>query len=264
MAGIDNAMSLIRPDWPAPPRVRAAATTRVGGVSHGPWTSLNLGDHVGDRRQAVADNRRRLSEQLALPAAPRWLDQVHGNRVVAANSWRPSVRADGCFSRRPGEICVVMTADCLPVLLCDRDGQAVAALHAGWRGLAAGILDAGVAAYADHGLPPDSLLAWLGPAIGQDAYEVGDEVRDAFDRTDELAAFEENSRGRWQMSLAALARARLAALGVHAVFGGGPCTHRNVELFFSHRRDGTCGRQAALIWLLPDTRGDTRGAGLAR
>jgi YfiH family protein len=249
MAGTDVDAVLIRPDWPAPPQVHAAATTRLGGVSEGPWSSLNLGQHVGDRPQAVAENRARLTALLALPAAPLWLDQVHAAQVVGAHEWYAGLRADGCFARRPAEVCVVMTADCLPVLLCDRDGRAVAALHAGWRGLAAGVLDSGVAAFERAGSAAGELLAWLGPAIGIDVYEVGDEVRDAFDRGEERAAFRQNPRGRWQMDLAGLARARLAALGVDAVHGGDLCTHSAADRFFSHRRDGRCGRQAALIWL---------------
>lgn len=253
MADSHVAAELIRPEWPAPPQVCAAATTRSGGVSDGPWSSLNLGKHVDDRPMAVADNRRLLAARLALPAEPCWLEQVHGDRVIEAVDWVEGVQADGCIAQAAGQVCVVMSADCLPVLLCDRDGRAVAALHAGWRGLAAGILDAGVARFIDDGIAAAGLLAWLGPAIGVEAYEVGDEVRSAFDRADEIGAFRANSRGRWQMDLAALARARLAALGVAAVYGGGPCTHSDSKRFFSHRRDGICGRQAALIWLQPGT-----------
>ena len=184
--GVDSVV--IRPDWPAPPRVCAAASTRVGGVSEGPWASLNLGRHVDDRPEAVTENRSRLAAWLALESAPLWLDQVHGRRVVHAGEWVAGVQADGCFASGPAEVCVVMTADCLPVLLCDRAGQAVAALHAGWRGLAAGVLDAGVAAFANRRIAAGELLAWLGPAIGADAYEVGPEVRGVFDRPDERAA----------------------------------------------------------------------------
>jgi len=252
MAGTDIDTELIRPDWPAPEQVCAAATTRAGGVSSGSWSSLNLGQHVGDHPQAVADNRGLLEARLQLPSAPLWLDQVHGKCVVDANAWHAGVQADGCLTQRPGNVCAVMSADCLPVLLCDRGGRAVAALHGGWRGLAAGVLDTGVAAFAKRGFAATELLAWLGPAIGVDAYEVGEEVHKAFHRDEELAAFRTNSRGRWQMGLAALARARLAALGVSAVYGGGLCTHSDADRFFSHRRDGTCGRQAALIWLQPD------------
>jgi YfiH family protein len=256
MARTDSKTGLIRPDWPAPPQVRAVATTRVGGVSKGPWSSLNLGGHVGDSPEAVAENRRRLADRLALPAGPCWLDQVHGDHVTDARDWHAGLEADGCVTAGAGQVCAVMTADCLPVLLCDRGGRMVAALHAGWRGLVAGILDAGVAAFAKGEVAAGDLLAWLGPAIGADAYEVGDEVRDAFDRPDERAAFVKNARGRWQMDLAGLASARLAALGVTAVYGGGLCTHRHADRFFSHRRDGICGRQAALIWLQPDARKD--------
>ena len=251
MAGTGRVTDMIRPDWPAPPRVCAVATTRVGGLSGGPWESLNLGQHVGDDPEAVAGNRDLLAAELELPAAPLWLEQVHSGHVTDARDWHAGLRADGCIAHRAGEVCVVMTADCLPVLVCDRAGRAVAALHAGWRGLAAGILDAGIAAFAEAGFAADDLLAWFGPAIGADAYEVGDEVREAFERADEREAFLANPRGRWQMDLAALARTRLAHLGVTAVYGGDCCTHSEPERFFSHRRDGICGRQAALIWLRP-------------
>lgn len=239
---------LILPDWPAPPAVRAAATTRTGGVSTGPWAGLNLGDHVGDDAAAVAANRARLTAALALPAPPSWLAQVHGRRMLElAPGQTATAPADGALARGAGVVCTVLTADCLPVLFCDRDGTRVAAVHAGWRGLAAGILAEAVQAL---GGPPADLLAWLGPAIGQPAYEVGDDVREAFTAPGDAAAFAPNARGRWQLDLAGLARQRLAAAGVTAVFGGHWCTHGE-QRFFSHRRDGRCGRQAALIWLEP-------------
>jgi len=243
-------LELLTPEWPAPPGVRAAFTLRTGGVSAAPFDSLNLGTHVGDAATAVAENRRRLRVQLDLPAEPAWIEQVHGTRVVdlgALAATTPCATADGVVSRREGLICVVQVADCLPVLLAARDGSAVAAAHAGWRGLAAGVLEATVAAV---GVPAGRLLAWLGPAIGREHFEVGEEVRAAFARRDGSAAgsFTRNARGRWQCDLVALARGRLAALGVTAVFGGSWCTYSDPGHFFSYRRDGQCGRMAALVW----------------
>lgn len=235
---------LIRPDWPAPGRVRAVATTRAGGFSTGPWTSLNLGTHVGDDPAAVAANRARLAAAAALPAEPAWLEQVHGARVVDAADPAPGP-ADGAVATRPGVVCAVLTADCLPILVCDRAGTRVAALHGGWRGLAAGILEAGLAALDRD---PGELLAWLGPAIGPARYQVDDAVRDAFPPADH-AAFRSDGPGHWRLDLAGLARARLARAGVGAVYGGHACTHAEPARFFSHRRDGRSGRQAALAWL---------------
>lgn len=242
--------SFIRPDWPAPARVRALATTREGGSSHGDWASLNLGDHVGDDPAAVASNRRLLAQSAGLPRAPRWLQQVHGTTVVdAATDQLPP--ADAVFASEPGAVCAILTADCLPVLFCDAAGQHVAAAHAGWRGLAAGVLENTVAALVAAGAPRTGLMAWIGPAISAAAYEVGDEVRAAFLAADPAAeaGFAANARGRWQLDLVAIARQRLAAAGVQQVFGGHWCTHGDPTRFFSHRRDGRSGRQATLIWL---------------
>ena len=244
-------VGVLTPEWPAPPNVRAAFTLRTGGVSGPPFDSLNLGAHVGDEAAAVIENRRRVRAALRLPDEPAWIEQVHGVGVLdldAATS--PAERdrcADAAFTRRPNQVCVIQVADCLPVLLAERDGSAVAAAHAGWRGLAAGVLEATVASLA---VEPAKLLAWLGPGIGAAHFEVGEEVRSAFLDHDAAAvdAFARNPRGRWQCDLAALARARLAALGVTAVFGGDWCTYADAARFFSYRRDGRCGRMAALIW----------------
>jgi YfiH family protein len=238
------------PEWPAPPGVRAAFTQRGGGVSAPPFDSLNVGMHVGDAAVAVAENRRRLRAQLGLPAEPAWIEQVHGSCVVdldALADTAPCATGDGVLSHHAGRICVVQVADCLPVLLAAQDGSAVAAAHAGWRGLAAGVLEATVAAL---GITPGRLLAWLGPAIGREHFEVGDEVRAAFVGQDggTASSFERNARGRWQCDLVALARRRLAALGVTAVSGGSWCTYSDPARFFSYRRDGQCGRMAALVW----------------
>lgn len=234
------------PDWPAPDNVRALQTLRSGGCSPAPWDSLNLGDHVGDDAQRVMANRARL--RASLPAEPCWLQQVHGIDVVDAASAAPGSAADAAYARVPGRVCVVMTADCLPVLFCDRAGTVVAAAHAGWRGLLAGVLEQTL---ATMGCPAGTVLAWLGPAIGPDNFEVGDEVRTAFvARNAEAAtAFRPAGDGKWLADLYALARQRLSSVGVARVYGGDGCTFAERDRFFSYRRDGVTGRQASLIWL---------------
>lgn len=241
-------MEFIRPNWPAPKSVHAITTTRVGGVSDGSYASLNLGDHVGDELDRVRTNRARVREALSLQAQPLWLRQVHGTRVVEVGRADEGTEADGSIATASGGVCAVLTADCLPILLCNRAGTRVAALHAGWRGLAAGIVEAGVRAMQ---VPGASLLAWLGPAISGAAYEVGDEVHDTFVESSAgaAAAFTPSPRGRWMVDLYALARLRLSAMDVAAVYGGEYCTAREKERFFSYRRDGTTGRMASLIWL---------------
>jgi YfiH family protein len=238
----------IVPDWPAPPAVQAVVTSRHGGVSRGTYASMNPADHVGDDPAAVAANRQRLEQRLRLPAAPAWLQQVHGTRVVDAASVHGNEQADAAWTCQPGIVCAVLTADCLPLLLCDRAGCCVAAAHAGWRGLAAGVIEQTVAAM---GLPGSELLAWLGPAIGPAAYQVGSEVRDSFMAHDPqaAAAFSRGPEGSWWADLYCLARQRLADCGVHAVSGGEHCTYTESERFFSYRRDGVTGRIASLIWL---------------
>lgn len=238
----------IQPDWPAPVKVRAVTTTREGGVSRGPFESLNLGDHVGDTDQAVVRNRELVREALELPSEPLWLKQVHGTNVVDAASAQIGVMADGAFTDRPGVVLAVLTADCLPVFLCNRVGSKIALLHAGWRGLAAGVIEAGVQRF---GRGQTDLIASLGPAIGPKSYEVGDEVHAAFVSQSEEAAraFQANGTGRWLADLYELARQRLKALGVAAVHGDAFCTYQESERFFSYRRDGQCGRMASLMWL---------------
>ena len=238
----------ITPDWPAPPRVRALVTTRSGGVSHAPFRSLNLGAHVGDDAAAVAENRRRLAQEHRLPAEPFWIRQVHGHRVVDVGHSGPEPKADGAVSFAPGRVCAILSADCLPLLLCARDGTAVGAAHAGWRGLMEGVVEQTLKRL---GRGPRELMAWLGPAISANAYEVGDEVRAAFVGADPdaRAAFSPNPQGRWQADLYALARLRLANLGVECVFGGDHCTYTEPERFYSYRRDGRTGRMVSLIWL---------------
>ncbi|HZF31613.1 MAG TPA: peptidoglycan editing factor PgeF [Gammaproteobacteria bacterium] len=235
------------PDWPAPAPVRALVTERSGGVGDGRYATLNLATHVGDAAAAVAANRARL--RAALPSEPRWLEQVHGSTVLDLDRQGSALPpADGAVTARAGTVCAVLTADCLPVLLCDRAGRRVGVAHAGWRGLLRGVLPAAVAALDSD---PSDLLAWLGPAIAPDAYEVGADVRDAYLAVDASAAahFAPNGRGRWQADLYGLARASLAAAGVAAVFGGDFCTFAESGRFFSHRREPPCGRMATLIWL---------------
>ncbi len=236
----------IVPDWPSPSRVHALVTRRAGGVSAGAYASLNLATHVGDDPAAVEENRRRLRAQL--PAEPRWLTQVHGVRVVDAASALAGAEADAALAREPGAVCAVLTADCLPVLLCDEAGTTVAVAHAGWRGLAGGVIEATVAAMP---VAPERLLAYLGPAIGPQSFEVGAEVREAFvtHSADAAAAFADKANGKWLADLYRLATQRLNALGVVRVFGGGRCTYREAEQFYSYRRDQTTGRMASLIWI---------------
>lgn len=244
-----SAPRYLTPQWPAPASVHAAFTLREGGVSTGPFGTLNLGAQVGDLADAVAENRRRVQHALGLNASPLWLEQVHGTAVFDPGSrgLTEAARADAVVVRRPGAIGAIQVADCLPVLFATPDGTAVAAAHAGWRGLAAGVLEATV---AQLGGEPSGLLAWLGPAIGREHFEVGEEVRHAFLEADPAAqsAFTRNARGRWQCDLTQLARQRLRGAGVTRVFGGTWCTYADRARFFSFRRDGQCGRMAALIW----------------
>ena len=253
----------LRPDWPAPANVRAVCTTRNGGTSGAPYDSFNLGTHVGDDADAVAHNRSLL--QQALGAKPVFLNQVHGTDLLALNPETPDgATADGFVTRARGLACTIMVADCLPVLLCDVQGTQVAALHAGWRGLAGvdgvGIIENALKHFrplapVEYSYNAIEVIAWLGPCIGPDAFEVGADVVDAFTSTHPPAAdcFQPLPNGKWLANLPALARQRLAALGVTRVFGNDGsapwCTVGNPLLFFSHRRDRVSGRQAASIWL---------------
>ena len=241
-------VDVLRPDWPAPARVRALQTMRTGGGSAAPFASANLGTHVGDDPACVTANRAAL--RTLLPAEPCWLNQVHGTATVDASACAGLPAADAAFTRQPGAVCAVMTADCLPVLFCDQAGTVVAAAHAGWRGLQAGVLESAIAAM---GVAPQALLAWLGPAIGPTAFEVGDEVRAAFVDADTGAApaFVPGQPGKWRADLYALARRRLQQAGVVKVYGGAGCTVSDPARFFSYRRDGVTGRMATLIWLAP-------------
>jgi len=250
------------PDWPAPPTVRALCSTRAGGVSVGAYESLNLGAHVGDRAEAVAENRARL--QQALGAQPVFMEQVHGTGLIEIGAATPEGRqADACSTAQPRIACTVMVADCLPVLLCDAGGTRVAAAHAGWRGLAAGVLERACRAFgppAPAGWTQGAIktIAWLGPCIGPRAFEVGGEVKAAFEAHSAAAARcfrPAATEGKWLADLAALARQRLHAAGIEQVYGNDGseawCTVANPSRFFSHRRDGgVSGRFAASVWLV--------------
>ena len=237
-------------DWHAPPGVRAGVTSRVGGVSRGPFASFNLAAHVGDAAAAVSANRARLVAALALPAEPLWLNQVHGGAVVVHGGTGPAPTADAAVAFEPGRVLAVLTADCLSIVLAARDGSRLGIAHAGWRGLAAGVVEATVRALE---LPAAAVVAWLGPAIGPAAFEVGDEVRSAFVDPDPgaAAAFAPNTRGRWQADLARLARRRLTALGLTDIGGVPACTATDAERYYSYRRGTPTGRMATLAWLGP-------------
>lgn len=240
-----NRELFIRPDWPAPAQVIAGTSCRSGGVSQGPYATLNLAAHVGDDPAAVAANRAR----LGLPADPCWLQQVHGTQVAVleAGAVPGALEADAAYSRSPEVICAVLTADCLPVLLCDSFGQEVAAVHAGWRGLQAGVIEAALARFQ---APATQLMAWLGPAIGPRVYEVGEDVRRAFVDHEATAndAFSATRPGHWLMDIYQLARQRLHRQGVKQISGGEYCTYNDAQRFYSYRRDGTTGRMATVIW----------------
>ncbi len=238
--------NLIIPAWPAPAAVHALVTTRQGGASTGPWASFNLASHVGDDAAAVAANRALLRQSL--PADPPWLTQVHGTLCVDAGAVQSGVEADASFTRQRGVVCAVLTADCLPVLLCDDQASVVSAVHAGWRGLADGVIEASVAAMA---VPGERLMAWLGPAIGPTAFEVGADVRDAFLAHDAQAAqaFTPLAEDKWLCDIYQLAQQRLHALHIHRITSTDFCTVRDIDRFYSFRRDGVSGRMASCIWL---------------
>ncbi|WP_437609106.1 purine nucleoside phosphorylase YfiH [Erwinia sp. V71] len=240
---------LIIPDWPAPANVRACSTTRVGGFSHAPWDSLNLGAHVGDDAAAVQRNREQLISLAQLPSMPVWMEQVHGVEVLRLDGSVPSsLCADAAWSDRPGVVCSSMTADCLPVLFCSQDGKQVAAAHAGWRGLCTGVLEATLANFSCRA---DQIHVWLGPAIGPDAFEVGQDVWDAFVAQDAAAAQAFKPAGtKYFADIWLLARQRLEKQGVRSISGGEHCTFTQNAQFFSYRRDGITGRMASLIWLI--------------
>lgn len=240
-------MDWITPRWPAPSSVKAVSTTRAGGVSHAPFDSLNLGDHVGDSSELVLQNRQILAQVMSMPTSPAWLNQVHGTEVVSlplSSSGVPD--ADASFTQQAGQVCVVMTADCLPVLFCNEEGTKVGAAHAGWRGLVNGVLEQTLLKFDE----PSKVMAWLGPAIDPDAFEVGSEVREQFLAHDPAAdaAFKPHN-DRWLADIYLLARQRLIASGVTHIYGGEHCTVSVPETFFSYRRENLTGRQASCIWI---------------
>jgi YfiH family protein len=240
---------LIVPQWPLPKGVAACSSTRIGGVSQPPYDSLNLGAHCGDNLDDVEENRRLFYAAASLPSKPVWLEQVHGKEVLKlAGGPNLSKRADASYSSTPGTVCAVMTADCLPVLFCNKAGTEVAAAHAGWRGLCEGVLEETVACFNDA---PENIIAWLGPAIGPEAFEVGPEVREAFMAKDIQAdnAFLPSGE-KYIADIYTLARQRLYALGINHVYGGDRCTYSETGDFFSYRRDRTTGRMASFIWLI--------------
>ena len=241
-------VALIYPDWPAPVGVKAVCSTRDGGVSAAAYSSLNLGDHVGDDAQAVQQNRKLYQLNAAMPSVPVWLNQVHSTTVLRVQgAVLPAPIADASVTASRNVVCTVMTADCLPLLVCDRDGQQVAAIHAGWRGLCNGIIEQTLAHFQDK----SRVMVWLGPAIGPNAFEVGAEVRSAFIRQQATAAqaFHATANDKYLADLYLLARQRLHLLGVNAIYGGNYCTYQQAAQFFSYRRDGQTGRMASSIWL---------------
>lgn len=258
-------MEIVTPDWPAPVTVRTAISTRTGGLSTKPWDSLNLAFHVGDDPQRVTKNWGQLTKQLELPPSPQLLNQVHGTELVEARYDGVIPTADGCFSHAPRQVCTVMTADCLPILLCNIEGTEVAAIHAGWRGLAAGIVDQAMSCFSS---PPNQLMAYLGPAISQKYFEVGAEVKQAFlansfhqnsaskvrsstSKVNNCFLRSERSKGveKWMADLYGLARIALNEAGVEQIYGGDFCTYEEAHRFYSYRRDDQTGRMASLIWI---------------
>lgn len=235
----------INADWPVPENVYAVSTLRAGGISKAPYNSFNLAGHVGDNEFSVAENRNRLRSLLNLPVEPVWLEQIHSNKVVCLDEQLQNLLADASYTFNPGVICAVLTADCLPILLCNESGTKVAAIHAGWRGLLSGIIENTIKA-----LQEPHLLAWLGPAIGSESFVVGEEVRSAFCKKSGAfsSAFRVQENNKWLADIYQLSRISFAELGVENVYGGGFCTVTEKERFFSYRRDGGTGRMATLIW----------------
>jgi YfiH family protein len=238
-------MNWIKPDWPAAKNIHAAVTLRSGGLSKGVFSSLNPALHVNDKPENVLANRKTISDMLNLPGAPVWLEQVHGSRVIKADQSTQLQQADASYSEQAGVVCAVMTADCLPVLLATSEGDKIAAIHAGWRGLLAGVIRQTV-----NALDATNIIAWLGPAIGPDCFEVGSEVKTAFVKqsANYAAGFKQISQNKYLADIYQLATIELATMGVTQVYGGGFCTVTDKERFYSYRRDGETGRMATLIW----------------
>lgn len=239
----------IYPDWNAPANVKAAVTTRIGGVSSEPYQSFNMGDHVGDKEESVNANRQQLVHDLELPSSPFWLKQVHGVVVANIDDKTTPNEADASLSRKKGNVSVVMTADCLPVLFCDKSGTVVASAHAGWRGLHVGVLEKTINSMQ---IEPANIIAWMGPAIGPEAFEVGEEVKQAF--CDDMALAEQafkpsKNQDKWMADIYLLAKLRMQRAGITDISGGNFCTYADSKHFFSYRRDKTTGRMASLIWM---------------
>lgn len=242
-SGLD--VTFIKPRWPAPSSVKAIQTTRQGGVSRPPYHALNLATHVNDLPKDVAQNRQMLSEYL--PTEPVWLNQIHSTQVVDAATCQCIEDADASFTTQQHVVCVTMTADCLPILLCDQGGTTVAAVHAGWRGLCDGVIEKTIEAMP---VVPSQLLAWLGPAIGPSAFEVGNNVRQQFIEKDQQAANAFLPKGdKWLGNLYLIAEQRLMRSGIQHIYGDVQCTFTNADRFFSYRRDHNTGRMATMIWL---------------
>jgi YfiH family protein len=233
-----------RPDWVVPNHIKSAYTTRVGGESLAPYNSFNMGDHVGDDLKAVNQNRALLKSQLQLPSEPAWLTQVHGSDILNLDKGSVLKEFDASFTTKPGKVCVIMTADCLPVLLCDAKGEAIAAVHCGWRSLAAGLLQKTLSLFREQTQAP--IIAWLGPAIGPDAFEVGEEVRAQFNQE---TAFK-RSNDKYLANIYMIAKSILLDEGLieKNIYQTDLCTYHNPDIFYSYRRDKTTGRMASLIW----------------
>jgi len=240
--------SYITPNWPAPPNVKACCTTRLNGCSKNPYASFNLGSHVEDVPGDVEKNRIKLHKQLNLPSSCLWLEQVHDNKVITCDDWYSDVSADGCYCSQPKQICTIMSADCLPLLFCNKAGTEIMALHGGWRSLAAGIIAQGIKHFQSK---PADILVWLGPAISSKHFEVGHEVREQFLKFNNKLAdcFKPSPNERWLMDIYNAARLLLKSSGITEVYGGEHCTYAEEELFFSWRRDGQTGRMASLIYI---------------
>lgn len=242
--------SFIYPDWPAPNTIKSLSTTRQGGFSSAPYDSFNLGAGVGDAANSVQKNCDYLIATARLPEPPRWLTQVHGINVSSANNWQQDDEADAIVSHSTNQVCAIMTADCLPILLCNQQGDTVAAIHAGWRSLAAGIIEKTVQRFT---CPPQKIMAWLGPAIGATQFAVGNDVHQTFTQHSKQAhyAFKQTGASHYLADINLLARQQLNALGIDVIFGGNCCTVSRSSRFFSHRRDGITGRMASMIWISP-------------
>ena len=249
MTGHNGAPGWLRADWPAPAHIRAGVSLRLHGASRAPYAGLNLAAHVGDADVNVRENRARLTARLRLESEPVWLQQEHGRHIISLDRVHPGHKADGALTTRAGRICAVLTADCAPVLLCDRAGSKIAAIHAGWRGIAAGIVENAIRHFAAR----DGLMVWIGPCIGQRHYEVGPDVYAACATRSSLlaAAFTPNDRGKWHCDLAGLVKIIARHNGVEAIHACGLCTFANDAWFYSYRRDGATGRMATLIWMAP-------------